>query len=341
MLISEVRELLKKYKEDELRLIISEMYKSMPKKMRENKDIDALLQDVNAYLRIGKVEIIKDSQTDIKNLKLEIEQFVDYAYKQYYFVPNSFVHKKERPKWRFKVKAYIKSLQVISVESEEGSVATDLLEKLYNMLCYGCGYYIFSTDNPFRSVGIEQVVLLDTVIVRKLGNGINKESIKSAIELVINSNVDRETLHSSLINVFVKNLKSSDAKKIAIDLCMDLKEKLDKSKSNSSKKSLFLDSSDFQRKEKINNLVEMVFKLNIALCEYDEAIKYFNCNNVDRDSEVTLYVLLRLLLEYELKEYWLREYDEALKKGVKPREALKKTYKYICESDKLPEYFLY
>lgn len=61
MLISEVKELLKKYKEEELRLLISEMYKSMPK-------------------------------------------------------------------------------------------------KLHNMLCYACGYYIFSSDDLFRSVGIEQTV---------------------------------------------------------------------------------------------------------------------------------------------------------------------------------------
>jgi hypothetical protein len=254
MLISEVRELLKKYKEEDLRLIISEMYKSIPKKMREDKDIDALLQDVHAYLRIGKVEKIQDKQIDIKDLKPEIEEFIDYAYKQYYFAANSFVHKKERPKWRFKVKAYIKSLQGISVEGEEGKTANDLLEKLYNMLSYACGYYIFSTDDPFRSVGIEQTALLDTVIMRKLGNEINKESIKAVISLVINSRVDRETLHSSIINVLVKNLKSSDSKEIAIEQCGILKVELNKSKSNSSNesfKSLFLDFSDFERREKI------------------------------------------------------------------------------------------
>ena len=55
MVISELRELLKKYKEEDLRLIIAEMYKSMSKKLREDKDIDALLQDIHAYMRIGKV----------------------------------------------------------------------------------------------------------------------------------------------------------------------------------------------------------------------------------------------------------------------------------------------
>lgn len=341
MLVSELRELLKKYKEEDLRLLISEMYKAMPKKLREDKDIDALLQDVHAYLRIAKVENRQDKQIDVNNLKQKIDLFIDYAYKQYYFAPNSFVHKKERPKWRFIVKAYIKDLQDISIGSVEGSIATDSLQKLYEMLSYACSYYIFNTENPFRSVGIEQTVLLDTVITRKLGSGINNESVKSVIELVINSELDRETLHSFLIRVLVMNLKSPDSKVIAIEQCKLLKKELQKSKPAPSKKSWSSDSSDYKRVDKINNLVETVFRIHTELCEYDEAIKYFNGNNIERDAEVSLYVLLSLLLEYELKELWLREYDEALKKGVKPREALRKTYKYILENDKLPEYFLH
>ncbi|MDD4569648.1 MAG: hypothetical protein PHE70_05930 [Tepidanaerobacteraceae bacterium] len=338
MLVSELRELIKKYKEEDLRLLISEMYKAIPKKLREDKDIDALLQDVHAYLRTRKVKRKQDRQTDVKVLKPEIDLFIDYAYKQYYFAPNSFVHKKERPKWRFKVRTYIKSLQGVSIEGADGKTATDLLEKLYEMLCYACGYYIFSTDNPFRSVGIEQTELLDIVITRKLGIGISKESVKSVIALVINGRADRETLHSSLINVLIANLKTPDSKEIAIEQSMALKAELDKSKRNLSKKSWVSGSSDYEREEKINNLVEMVFKLNVALCEYEKAIKYYNGNNVEWDNEVSLYVLLNLLLEYELKEYWLREYDKAVKKGVKPREALQRTYKYIQKNDKLPEY---
>mgnify|MGYP000897547052 CR=1 FL=1 len=341
MLVSELRELLKKYKEEDLRLLVSEMYKAMPKKLREDKDIDALLQDVHTYMRIGKVESRQDKQVNVDDLKQKIDLFIDYAYKQYYFAPNSFVHKKERPKWRFIVKAYIKDLQDVSIDSEEGSVATDLFQKLYEMLSYACSYYIFNTENPFRSVGIEQTVLLDMVITRKLGSGINNESVKSAIELVINSELDRETLHSFLIQVLVMNLKSPDSKVIAIEQCKLLKKELQKPKPAPSKKSWSSDFSDYKRIDKINNLVETVFRLHIELCEYDEAIKYFNGNNIERSAEVLLYVLLSLLLEYELKELWLREYDEAVKKGVKPREALQKTYEYILENDKLPEYFLH
>lgn len=335
MLVSELRELIKKYKEEDLRLLISEMYKAMPKKLREDKDIDALVNDVHAYLNTGKAIRKQCTQKDINNLKAEIEQFIDYAYKQYYFAPNSIVHKKERPKWRFKVKAYIKDLQCFPVEGEEGITATNLLEKLYEMLSYGCGYYIFNTDNPFWSVGIAQTELLDIVIKRKLGNGISQETIKASIDLVINSILDTNTLYSSLMLVLISNLKTPDSKELAIEQCKALKAELDRPKA--SKKSRFSDSSDYIRTEKVNNIAEMVFRLYVSLSEYEKAIKYYCDSNVEWDKEISLYVLLSLLREYELKEYWLREYDEAVKKGVNPRTALQNTYKYIRENDKLPD----
>lgn len=116
---------IKNYKEEDLRLIITEMYKSMPKKLRDEKDIDTLLQDASAYMRIGKIEKVKNAQINIDVLKQEIDLFLSHAYKQYYFAPNNVVHKKERPKWRFKVKAYIQDLQAISIESAEGNIATE------------------------------------------------------------------------------------------------------------------------------------------------------------------------------------------------------------------------
>jgi len=339
MLISELKELIKNYKDEDLRLIISEMYKSMPKKLREEKDIDTLLQDTSAYMCIGKMEKARNKQININDMQQEVNLFLDYAYKQYYFAPNNVVHKKERPKWRFKVKVYIRDLQEVSVDREEGSMATELLYKLYEMLSYACGYYIFNTENPFRSVGIEQTSLLETVIARRLSCEINRDNIKSVINLVINNTVDRDTLYSSLICVLIMNLKSSDAKEIAVKECKQLIKELKESKKASSKKSWQVESSDYHRKEKINNLIEMVLRIDIELCEFDEAIQFLNKNYIERDPEITLYVLLELLWEYELKELWVREYDKALKNGVKPRKKLINIYEYIQENNSLPENF--
>lgn len=338
MLVSELRELLRKYNEEDLRLIISEMYKTIPKKIREEKDIDAMLKGIHEHINLRKIEKIDNREVDLNDIKAEIERFIDYAYKQYYFAPNSFVHKRERPKWRFKVKAYIKDLQGVPIEDEVGNEATCLLVNLYEMLSYACGHYIFSTEDPFRSVGIEQLVLLDAVISRKLSQGINNEAVKSVIEFVINSNVDRETLHSSLFKVLIKNLKSPDSKEMAIEQCVILVKELKRFKPVSSKKERGDNSSAYQCKEIINYLVEMIFRLNMALCEYDEGITYFNANYIETDKEIALYILLRLILEYKLKDHWIREYSEAFSREIKPREALQKTQKYIQENGKLPEH---
>lgn len=119
MTIPELREILKQCKEDEIKFLAVELYKAIPKKLKEEKEIDQMIKDFVAGERNKKSN---------------------------YFAPNRFIPKKERPKWRFKVKAYIKDLSRIPNEGEDGKFAAQLLEKLYKMLCYGCRYYIFNED---------------------------------------------------------------------------------------------------------------------------------------------------------------------------------------------------
>jgi hypothetical protein len=42
MKITELREIIKEYNEEDLRLLIAELYKAMPKALREDKEIDDL-----------------------------------------------------------------------------------------------------------------------------------------------------------------------------------------------------------------------------------------------------------------------------------------------------------
>ncbi len=336
MLVAEIRELLKKYQGEDLRLIVLEMYKLIPKKLREEKDIDGMLNDIHSYMQIGKNAYKNETKLDINILKVEIEKFIDYAYKQYYFAPNNFIRKNERSKWRFKVKSYIKDLQEIKYDGESEIVATELLKKLYEMLCHACCYYIFNTDDAFNSVGIVQTELLDLIITREFERGINKESVKSSIALIVNNGLSRITVYSDLIIILVEKLKSADSKETAIAQCLVLKSE-NNSKTISSKRSYSSDLSEFNRIEKINNLVEIIFRISIELCEYEKAIEYFNINNIERDKEISLYVLLKLLKEYSLTNYWLREFDEALKKGITPRDYLSETYKYVKENGAFPE----
>lgn len=338
MKVSELRDLLKKYNNDELRILVVEMYKAIPKKMKENKEIDEIVQDVLVYMNKGKVKK-QDNQINFDDLKQEIEQFIEYAYKQYYLAPNSFVHKKERPKWRFKVKRFFKELQMVTATGKDAELAVvDLMKRLYEMLCYACGYYIFNTEDPFRSVGMTQDDAFDAVISRKFTIGKNAESIKFAIELMINNGLDRETLYSELMLVLMKQLTIADLKVIMIQQCKLLKENLEKGKPTNAKKSRGYVSSDYERQDKINNLVEMIFRCHIELIEYDEAINYFHANYQEKDKEIVLYILLRLLFQYKLKDQWKKEYERAVNNGVEPRGSLYKVYNYVQDNDTFPKY---
>ncbi|HBY21606.1 MAG TPA: hypothetical protein DEG71_11495 [Clostridiales bacterium] len=88
MLVAEVREQLKKYKGNELRTIITEIYKSIPKGIREDKGIDTIITDINGYMNIGKIDKSKEIKMNINELKIEIETFLYNAYGQNYYAPN-------------------------------------------------------------------------------------------------------------------------------------------------------------------------------------------------------------------------------------------------------------
>jgi len=59
---------------------------------------------------------------------------------------------------------------------------------------------------------------------------------------------------------------------------------------------------------------------------------------MEREREVSLFVLLQWLFQYKLKELWLREYKTALQQGIQPRKALRNTYQYIKETGEFPKY---
>lgn len=140
MKINELKETVLKYSEKDLQEIIFQMYKTIPKKIKEEKGFDNFIKNPE-LLRQPEKRILKEIKLpDIEELKFEIENFIEYAYKQYYFAPNSYVHKKDRPKWRFIVKKFYKEL-ILSLGKEENiKQCAELLEKLYIMLCYACDY---------------------------------------------------------------------------------------------------------------------------------------------------------------------------------------------------------
>ena len=319
MLVNELRQTIEKKKQDELKKIIVEMYKIIPKRIKEDYDIDKIIIECSA---VKKEEPVKD----IVVLAKEIDWFIECAKKQYYLAPNRIIPKSERSKWRFKVKKYIKDLKTIN-----NPIATKLLMNLYNLLSYGCRYYIFSTDDPFNSAGIVQTELLDLVMSGILKGGMTRDNIKICIDILISSEVDRNTLHSSLISVFIDNLKIIETRELAIELLKE--KKIELSNRPPIKGQYLFDGKDYQTIEDINNICEAIFRLYIELYQYDDGISYYIKHYIEKDKEIMYYCLLNILEWYDLKDKWLEVYEKAMTK-IDFRDNLKNKYNYVKENDK-------
>lgn len=330
MKLPELRKQIETYSVEELRYLTAELYKAIPKKIKEEKDIDPLILSVPEHFKENKngtkpSPAKSKKAPDLEALESEIELFLENAYAQNYFAPNRHVPKHERPKWRFKVKNYIKLLRDHYTEGDEARSAALLLEKLYRMLCYGCCYYIFSTTDPFQSIGIKQNDLLDLVIKKSFSCGINREVIRNMEELSVLEGLSFDMLSDTLLSVLAANLKTTDMKEAAIAEAVKLRHGI-----------VNKQYSDCEQK---NRLTILILMIHFSLNEYEEGICDFKENYRASDTEIPYYILLSHLFFYNLKNYWVREFKTALNQGISPRASLQKTYEYLIGHGEFPEDF--
>jgi hypothetical protein len=334
MLIAELKDRLKAYDKADLQLILVELYKAVPKKVCEEKQIDDLIAlGPAAYKRRKEVPggLVK---VDLKPLQEMITCFIDNAYKQNYLAPNRFVSKNDRPKWRFVVRDFFKTLQTIPADSDDGRTATELMAKLYEMLCYACDYYLFRSEDPFRSVGIVQGETLDLIASRLLLGGTSPERIRRLIELVVEGRVDRESLPEVMVSLVIERLKTPDLRVIAIEQAELL---LAAHRQRGKQKKSFDPTIEYHWQEKNNLIVRFIFFVLMRQSEYDQAIQYYHQHFIERNKEVALYILLNSLEVPDRQRYWIREYDQAVQKGIQPRQNLQKVRSFLQEHDRFPD----
>ena len=335
MKLTEVKSYLAGHSEEQLRVAITEIYKAIPKSVKESKDIDSIIKNPDDFIQSRQKGAIRQRIPDIESLKSNTETFIQFAKNGYYLSPNSFVSKKERPKWRFTVKRLYKELILSSQYESKLNLATELLEKLYNLLSYSCKYTLFNSYDSFQSVGIEQKNFFNRLLFLKYQIEPKRTFIDNALKLMINNTANRYTLYSSLIEVILSYLKTTDLLEMAIeenDTLLQIEKEKPVSKSADG-------YSKYEKERNINNLAEFGFYCYAKLFEMDKAIECFKRNWIEFNEEVKLFVLLRLLFSLNQKECFLREYEEAIHKGVKPRRELNKMYHFTKESGQLPEYF--
>lgn len=312
MLVNELKKEIEKYDKNELKKIIVELYKRIPKNKKEDYSIDEFIKDIKINNKSTKKEVL------FENLQKEIIYFLQLVDNDYYATPNKIVSKKERSAWRFKVKRYYKELNNILPNSENGNMATILLIEIFRRLSIGSNRLLFINWETFRALGVSQAEYYDTIMKRILYNGYTKENLEKCIDL-LDVLKDPYDLSCCMFWIFMSNLKTINNKEISLELLKDkvstMKLHLKETKNS---------HEEYAITNNINNYIECILEIYLTINEYECGIAYFHKNYIEDDKEIKEYVLLGKLEELNLTKEWIKEYES--NNNIKFRNSINEKY---------------
>lgn len=317
MKVSEIRERLKAFPQNDMIELFIAAYKHLPKDRKEGVVDDLILHGVRRLHDKTANQKKAAPQVDFPSLAAEIKTFLDNAYAQNYFAPNRQVPKAERPKWRFHVMRYIKTLSSIHSDAPHFDDANELLAKLYEMTAYACNYYLFRTEDAFASIRMQQDDFYKLVASRLLEGDPSDASIKRVVQLATESGLSREIVNEDLYAKLIPLLRSTNLKRRAVkQIGLLTKDYVGK-------------HHDYEAGSRLEECAKLLLLLKITLKETEEGISY--CYRLFRQQEKfnpenSLYVILKILDAYGQKDAWVRTYEKALEDNVKPRNYLRSRY---------------
>ena len=316
MKVVEIRNELKKYNMEEKDKIIIELYKRIPKRVKEEYDIDGYLKNIKVNENTKKEKEVK---LTFEELASEVNYFLECAWNELYSEPNRIISKSERSKWRFKAKKYYKELSNIDINSEYYDESNKLLIELFKVLSRGTNYLLFSNWETFRAVQISQEDFFDLIMKRVLVN-FNEENLETIVKLL---EVDKDpygSLYKVIYNVFLNNLTSNNQLEMALEIIKKEVDDLNIQVIELSKK-----GKEYDLKEKCNYFVLTILDIYIRLEDVNKGIEYFNKYYKAYNYETKIYDLLEELEANEAYQEWISVYENH--KEIQDRESMQVKYK--------------
>lgn len=321
MKIQELRTLLSASDRAHLEKAFAECYKQLRKAQKE--EIDSVLIGILEGKSMEKKKT--GDSIDFEELEQQITAFMKNAYDQNYFVPNRIIPKGQRPKWRFMVKNFIKELEKIPPENDNYQKAVKLLTDLYQLICEACNYYLFSTDDPFRSIGWEQPAFFELLVKKTFAAGYSRENISLLLLYATTGGLSREALHVYQEIILLNSLKTSDVSYMAMEEAKKLIDERTKKLSSLQK----YDSQRYYLESEIDELCSMILLTAIKLAEPEQGIDYYFKHSTRTDKEITLYRALDLISRIDDNDLWMKVYEYGIQKKIKPRDDLIRTYEKL------------
>ena len=322
MKVTELKKMLDGKSDEILKKSITELYKLIPNSKKEYAD--SILNDVISGNRKKVIKV--DKGIDFNTLSEEVNEFIENAYNDNYFMPNRVIPKNQRSKWRFLVKRYINELCKISYDNEHYNDAVKLLVKLYDLMCYACYYHVFVSDDAFESIGVSQATFYQVIAERVLANGYTEENIASLIVYASSGGLSRESLHEDQQMLLLSLLKTKEQQKLALNIAKQI---LDQLKGREVQEKYEIHNYTYDRN--VDEFCDFVLMCHLKLKEYDDGIKYYFENYEKHYEEITLYCALKIVDLFKNKnDVWLQYYEYGInEKKIEPRDSLVEKYKEL------------
>lgn len=303
MKVKELREYLKKYSDKEKENIIVELYKMIPKVVKDSKDVDNYLKD--ATKKEDKHQANVEFSPDLIK---ELDYFIKCANEGLYASPNKVISKKERSNWRFKVMRFYKALCSVPIKSKNGALATEYLRLLYHLLCVGTETLVFTNWDTFRAIRISQHEYLNCLLKRELAYGYNEADLIKSIKICMYP-ADRDSLSSDALE-FLFDMISD--KKTQVFLIKLVQKEIDEYKK-------------YNESYKVFFYAESVAYMYLNLHMVNEAISYLSKFD---DEEICFYIIFDILKKIEYYEEWIEVYEK-YKDKIKYRDSINNDYNRI------------
>lgn len=212
----------------------------------------------------------------------------------------------------------------------DAPAALSLLKGLYKLLCYSCRYVLFSGNDSFDSVGIRQVDFFRAVLDIEKKVESSREFVRNSILLALGNDLNTHTLWEDVLEVVVACLETVDMKEMATHICDDLRK--DAAAGKLSEIVAFSKGGeDYRAREFVNHLAVLGWMCQMELEQPDDAVRYFLRHYAERNPEITLYVLLRMIERRGCWGLWIRTYEEGVASGIHPREELQRRFRKLRE----------
>jgi len=318
MKVAELRKLIADHEAAALRTLVVELYKMIPAKVRDERDVDALVREPGKAAALRKAQRARSAMPDPDEALDEAQLFLENAAQQNYFAPNRAVPKKERAGWRFVARRVYKNLVALLAVDALREESGELLAELYRILCRGEEVYLFPSTEPFEAMKVERTEMLGAALAAARATRPADRFIDLALDLALGGSL--WGMQSQVARVVAAEARTPELRDLLVER---VRERCRPPSGGArSKGQMKLPAEGWKRASALKVLATIALYACAANGETERGVEEFQAVIGERGSIEATPGLLAHLQELGRDDLWAATYDRAVEQGLDPSSTL-------------------